>query len=322
MRIIIHGVGAIGGVLATALAASGTEVIGIARGPRLEAIRNTGLTLRTPDGMTQARFNGVSHPRDIDFRDDDMILLTVKSQDTTAALEDLRAAGVTDQPIFCAQNGVANETMALRLFPNVHGINVMLPAEYREPGETIAFGTPKTGVFDIGRFPGGCDAADHAIAEALDRANIAGFPTDDVMPSKYGKLLLNLGNIVEAALGRGTDTAEITKALRAEGRAVLDAAGIRYTEVDSKDPRRGTLLNIVEIDGVTRIGSSSSQSLARGAGRIETDFLNGEIALLARLHGVPAPANTYAARLASELARDNARPGSVTPEDFAKGIGL
>ncbi len=322
MRIIIHGVGAVGGVLATALAATGAEVIGIARGDRLAAIQKTGLTLRSPEGETFARFTGAASPAEIEFRDDDMILLTVKSQDSAAALDDLRAAGVTDQPIFCAQNSVANEDMALRLFPNVHGINVMMPTEYRTPGETLVFGKPKHGIFDIGRYPHGSDAADHALADALEAADVACFVTDDVMACKYGKLLVNLGNIVEAALGRGTDAGEILETLRAEGRAVLDAAGISYADVGGNDPRRESLLNIVEIEGITRIGSSSSQSLARGAGRIETDYLNGEIALIARRIGIAAPANSFAARLAARLARGGAAPGSVTQDEFARGIGL
>ena len=33
------------------------------------------------------------------------------------------------------------------------------------------------------------------------------------------------------------------------------------------------------------------QSLARGHGALETDYLNGEIALLGRLHGVATPVN-------------------------------
>lgn len=322
MRIIVQGVGAIGGVIATALAATGSEVVGIARGARLEAIRRGGPVLRTPDRTIEARIEGVADPAEIAFREDDVVVLAVKSQDTAAALDGLRAAGVVEQPIFCAQNGVANEVMALRLFPNVHGINVMLPAEYQEPGETLGFGTPKLGIFDIGRFPGGADEADHRLAEALDRAGIASFVTDDVMARKYGKLIVNLGNIVEAAAGRGTEAAEITDALRDEGRAVLDAAGIAHVQVGGADPRRDALLKTVEIDGVGRIGSSSSQSLARGTGRIETDYLNGEIALLARLHGIRAQANERAARLAARLARDGVQPGSMTAAEFAREIGL
>ncbi len=49
MRIIVYGVGAIGGVLAGALARSGAEVIGIARGRMLEAVQQKGLRLMSPD---------------------------------------------------------------------------------------------------------------------------------------------------------------------------------------------------------------------------------------------------------------------------------
>ena len=46
-----------------------------------------------------------------------------------------------------------------------------------------------------------------------------------------------------------------------------------------------------DIGGRRRGGGSSWQSLARGTGTIETDYLNGEIVLLGRLHGVPTPVN-------------------------------
>ncbi|MFL4997556.1 MAG: ketopantoate reductase family protein, partial [Microvirga sp.] len=46
MRIIVYGVGAIGGTVAAALALSGQEVIGIARGAHLKAIQSDGLLLR------------------------------------------------------------------------------------------------------------------------------------------------------------------------------------------------------------------------------------------------------------------------------------
>jgi len=321
MRFIIYGVGAVGGVVAGALSLSGAEVIGIARGTRLAAIRDKGMVLRSPTGNSTARFDCVGSPSEIEFAPDDMILLTVKGQDTAAAHDALRHAGVEDQPIFCVQNGVANETKALRFFPNVHGVNVMLPCEYMHPGSTIAFGTPNYGVFDIGRFPHGSDSTDAALAAALTRAGIAGFPAMDVMAFKYGKLILNLGNIVEAALGRDVETADLARVLRDEGRALLDRLEIPCADVGTKDPRR-ELMQMGEVDGVTRVGSSSTQSLARGAGSIETDYLNGEIVLLGRLNGIETPANLYATKLGARLARDRSPPGTVTRQEFARGIGL
>lgn len=318
MRIVVLGVGAIGGTVAAALALSGQEVVGIARGAQLDAIRAGGLRLRTPGGDAVARFDCVGAPGTIAFRDDDAILLTVKTQDTPAALADLRAAGVAEQPLFCAQNGVTNERLALRLFPNVHGITVMMPATFLVPGEVAAPSTPRHGVFEIGRYPAGSDADDARMAAALERANVGGFVSDAVMESKYGKLLLNLRNMLEAALGPEADTDPFMPPLVAEAEAVFAAAGIRWREVGGDDPRRA-LMRQAPIPGLSRSGGSSTQSLARGTGSIETDWLNGEIVLLGRLHGVPTPANAWIAGLGARLVAAGLRPGAVTPEEIAAG---
>ena len=58
--------------------------------------------------------------------------------------------------------------------------------------------------------------------------------------------------------------------------------------------RRGDAVQVRPARGTApdaRRGSSTWQSLARGAGGIEVDYLNGEIGLLGRLHGVPTPVN-------------------------------
>jgi 2-dehydropantoate 2-reductase len=49
----------------------------------------------------------------------------------------------------------------------------------------------------------------------------------------------------------------------------------------------------------------------RGTGSIETDFLNGEIVLLGRLHGVPTPVNAAVQALANRIARERLAPGSL-----------
>jgi ketopantoate reductase len=56
-------------------------------------------------------------PTEIEIRSDDAILLTMKTQHTLAALERLRAAGVREQPIFCVQNGIANERLCAPPLP-------------------------------------------------------------------------------------------------------------------------------------------------------------------------------------------------------------
>ena len=57
-----------------------------------------------------------------------------------------------------------------------------------------------------------------------------------------------------------------------------------------------------------------------GSGSIEADYLNGEISLLGRLHGVPTPANDVLQRLANEFARDRRPPGSLPLPDLIAAI--
>ena len=321
MRFIIYGVGAIGGTIAAALTLAGREVAGIARGKMLDAIQANGLLFRTPGGEHRVQFPCHAGPEEIAFQPDDVVILTMKGQDTHEALLALRAAGVTTQAVVCGQNGVANERDALRLFPNVYGMTVMLPGDYTQPGEVNCFGGPKYGMFDLGRYPAGADATGEAIAEHLQAANFAVFVQDEVMRSKHGKLLENLGNVLDAALGRASDFQDIADRARDEGRAVYRAAGIAWTEIDRNEPRRKGLFELRDVPGASRTGSSSAQSLKRGSGSIETDYLNGEIVLLGRLHGVPTPVNAGLVALGQRLIANRLAPGAVSRGEVAALLG-
>lgn len=312
MRFIIYGTGAIGGTLAARLFLCGYETIAIARGRQLAAIQQNGLRLRTPETDEVAKLACVSGPHEIIWQPDDVIILTMKGQDTWAALESMRDAGVDQQAIICAQNGVDNERQALRLFPNVYGCTVMMPAAYIVPGEVNAFGTPRHGLFDLGRYPSGTDAAVTQICDAFNASGFDFVVHEQVMRSKYGKLLGNTANAADAALGDTPARKDMAKKAHDECKTVFAAAGIAYDDLSSADPLRKQLLKEEPIKGADRIGSSSAQSLARGVGSIETDYLNGEVVLLARLHNVEAPVNEMLCRLARIMLDENLRPGSVT----------
>ncbi|MBN7784516.1 ketopantoate reductase family protein [Ponticoccus gilvus] len=321
MRFIVYGVGAVGGVVAAALARSGQEVLGIARGAQLETIRAHGLRLKTPEIDETHSLDCVGAPAGIAFGPDDAILMCMKTQHAEAALDALVAAGVRDQPVFCLQNGVENERRALRRFANVHGVTVMLPATFLQPGKVVCHARPRFGIFDVGRYPGGTDAADAAFCAAMTRANFAAYPQPEVMRSKYGKLLMNLGNIVMASLGPGTEDGGLRDQLKAEAQAVLSAAGIGVDDVGRDDPRRAEHLDVTDVPGEPPLGGSTAQSLQRGTGSVETDFLNGEIVLLGRLHGIPTPANAAMLDLAARMLREDLRPGALTAADLRALIG-
>lgn len=319
MRVIVYGVGAIGGGIAARLALAGKNVIGIARGPQLKAIRSDGLLLKTPDGEYRARFAVAADPEEISFGSDDVIFLCMKTQDTVEALQRLRAAGVTDQAIVCAQNGVTNERFALRRFPNVYAMTVMMPTSYVAAGEILAYGTPHSGLFDLGRYPLGIDAQVTAIAATLTDAGFVVRADPDVMRSKYGKLLTNLNNIVDAALVPG-EHSRYRDAARNEARAVFRAAGIAFAEAGEDAADRDALMHRAPIPGTSRTGSSTAQSLVRDTGSIETDYLNGEIVLLGRLFDTPVPVNAYFARLAQRLVGEGLKPGAIEPGEVESAL--
>ena len=321
MRIIVVGAGAVGGVVAANLAIAGTPVVAVARGDHGRVMRESGLRYESPTGTRIVELPVAASVGEIDVTDDDVFMLGVKSQDTAGVLSDLRAVGVTDQPIVCLQNGVDNERQALRLFPNVYGICVMLPADHLAPGVVRVWTAPSSGLLDVGRYPHGVDDLTVQLATTLEAATFGSIPRDDIMSWKYRKLLMNLGNAVEAVCGRSGFGGRLGEMVRAEGDAVLAAAGITVTSTEDELARRGNALQIQPVgDQQHRPGGSSWQSLQRGTGTIETDYLTGEIVMLGRLHGVPTPANTTLQHLAAEMARTGEPPASRSVDDVLDSI--
>ncbi len=311
MRLVVHGAGGIGGVIVPRLHQSGHDVVAIARGAHLERWRADGLRLQTPDEDVVLDVHVVGHPDELTLGADDVVLLTMKSQDTVAAIADLPP----DVAIVCVQNGVANEREALRRFERVYGVCVMCPTSFVEPGVVQAQSAPITGLLDIGRYPDGIDDTAEAVAAALRASTFESEPRPDIMRWKHAKLLMNLGNAVQALCEPG-GTKELHDRLRAEALAAYAAAGVAYASDEEDRARRGDLLTTRPIDGAMRGGGSTWQSFARGTGSIETDHLNGEIVLLGRLHGVPTPANALVQRLANDAARRRLPPGSMTAAEI------
>ncbi|MFD0331189.1 hypothetical protein ACFQZC_31175 [Streptacidiphilus monticola] len=70
---------------------------------------------------------------------------------------------------------------------------------------------------------------------------------------------------------------------------MLTAAGIDWATDEERMAVQADRMDVRPIPGYGRVGGSTWQSLSRGTGSVEADHLNGEIALLARLHGTVAP---------------------------------
>jgi 2-dehydropantoate 2-reductase len=306
----------VGGVIGARLHQAGHDVVLVARGSHHDAIRGRGLRLEWPDGGETMEIPVVDHPARLEFGPDDVVLLAVKSQDTSGCVEALAGAASPSVPVVCVQNGVDNERLLLRHRPNVYGVCVMCPTGHLEPGVVVAYSAPISGLLDVGRYPSGADDTSEEVAAAFRSATFESESRPDIMRWKYGKLLMNLGNAVEAVCGPEARAGEVTRRAREEGVACLRAAGIEFVGEEEDRARRGDRLSLRRVGGERRGGGSSWQSLARGTGHIETDYLNGEIVLLGRVHGVPTPVNELLQGLAADLARRGAPPASISPDQL------
>src|SRR6266699_1356364 len=297
MRYIVIGAGAIGGTIGGRLAA--------------------------PGGMSTLDIPAVAGPGELGLREDDVLLLATKTQDAEPLLTEWAwqpvhngTVAADSLPVVCAQNGVASQRIALRRFRHVYGMCVWLPATHLEPGVVGAYGAPMTGLLHLGRYPSGTDATAGQIGADLAGSGFLAPVVADVMRWKYGKLLANLSNAIEAVCGHDARlyATELRRRVTAEGRAVLDAAGLAYARERESAELRADHVQILPVSGAEWAGGSSWQSLTRGTGSIEADFLNGEIVLMARERGMPVPVNEVLQRLANQAARDRRAPGSATPD--------
>jgi 2-dehydropantoate 2-reductase len=301
-------------------------------------LHERGLRLELPDRTLTLPVPAVDGPGALRARPDDVLVLAVKTQDTAAVLarwdgygagtgtgaeSGSAGSGGGGPAVVCAQNGVENERLALRRFADVHAMCVWLPCSYLEPGVVQAPCAPLTGILHLGRFPSGADDTTRRIAADLTGSGFDAPVSDDVMAWKYAKLLSNLGNALEAVagpIGEGP-LFELYSRARAEGAAVLEAAGIPCVSEAEQARVRGDRVEVQSLNGAVRGGGSSWQSLTRGTGSIEADYLNGEIVLLGRRHGVPTPVNEALRRTANSFARDGRRPGDLTADELAALVG-
>ena len=318
MRFIVYGAGAVGGVVAARLHLGGEDVQVVARGAHLEAIRRDGLRLVTADDETVVPLPAAERLADLDVGSDTAVLVAVKSHQTAAVMHDVARSTPADVTLVSAQNGVANEAVLLRCRANVVGMVVMLPASHLEPGVVLQGSSNKPGLLDVGAFPTGLSGRAEAVAAGLRAGGFESVVRPDIMAWKHRKLMMNLGNAAGAACAPGPERDELVERAQAEGEAVLGAAGIPVVSEAEDTERRGDLLDTSRMR--ERGGGSTWQSLRRGTGDVEVDYLNGEVSLLGRLHGVPTPVNDLLRDAAWRVAAARQEPGSLSAADLLEEL--
>jgi 2-dehydropantoate 2-reductase len=283
LNVVVMGAGAVGGYFGARLLCAGQRVTFVARGAHLQALQRQGLRVRsTVHGELTLRVHAVERPSA--SAPADLVLLTVKTYDTEAALELARPVVGPATAVLSLQNGVeAPERITARLGPgHALGGAAWVFATVEAPG-TIShrFG----GRVALGELDGRLTARVERIRQAFIAAGIPTEVAPDIRRVLWEKYLFICAQAGVTALTRCPtsviravpETWRLYRGLLEELFRVARAAGIPLAE--------GVVDEIMH--AATALAPETTSSLAH-------DLAHGRRLELETLHG-------YAVRLAERL---------------------
>ena len=298
MRIVMLGAGGVGGYFGAKLARAGEDVTFLARGAHLAAIRRDGLRVRSRiDGEWTVKAEAVD---DLTGRPPaDVVFLTVKAQDTEAALERARPVVGPETAVLSLQNGVQSAELIDRVLGAGHALGgvAYVFAGIETPG-VIAhhfLGRIALGELDGRRTP--------RVERVLASLTAAGIPADlvpDIRRVLWEKYLLicaqagmsTLARVPAGVLRAHPPTWAMYRTLLEECAAVGRKEGIALAS-DAVD-------TVMKAAAALDAGALSSMYHDLVHGRpLELEALHGHLVRLGTRHGVPTPmaSAVYAALL-------------------------
>ncbi len=324
-RYVVIGAGAVGVTFAAELRHAGREVVLVGRRRQADVITAGQLRYVTPDGVRNIDVPAAASSAEVELDLHDVLVLATKSGDAEAALADWAARPVGRAghragdvlPVLTVQNGLDAERSALRRFATVVGAVLWLPSTYLADDEVVAPAAPAVGALWLGSYPDA--AATPAIARIADDLRAARFEVqvvDDLSRWKAAKLLGSSTFVLDALYASGPHRDRVAALVHAETEAVLAAAGLAIADTATESTAALDRFVVRRIAGYERPGNSTWQSLARGR-PLETDYLNGEVVLLARLYGRRAPINAALQARAARALADGTAPGTLDADDLA-----
>jgi 2-dehydropantoate 2-reductase len=289
VHIVVMGSGGVGGYFGAKLQRAGERVTLVARGPHLDAIRRSGLAIRSAaEGDTVVRPSVVERLEGVERAD--AVLFCVKSFDTDEAAARLWSILGSDTPVLSLQNGVDNEEK----------IDAQLGAGRAMGGVAQVFATIEApgvirhqaaGRIIFGELDGSESARAEQLRDAFARAEIPVELSRGIRRALWEKYLLicavgGTTAVTRETLGVVRDTPATWRLFRAiveEVTAVARAAGVDLPD----DAVEQTMKFAATIPPGNR--ASLAQDLLQGR-RLELEALHGYATRLGERLGVPTPA--------------------------------
>lgn len=289
MKIAVIGAGAVGGYFGAMLAKSANDVYFVARGEHLRAIREKGLRIKSYKGDFGLEVKAGDSPAE--FGAADLVLVCVKSYDTSSAIELMRPLVSESAGIISLQNGVENEDLLSMAFgpEKVLGGVAYIGSKVAEPG---AIQHSAGGKISIGELDGRQTRRLNQLQEVFTRAGIPCDVSADIRKELWAKLLWNAAFCAIAAFTRETckniidfpPTRKLAVEIMEEVCAVARSKGIEIGEKEI-----GAALDLSERLG--QFKPSLLQDLEAGK-RLEYDAFNGAVLRMAAQASVQVPLNS------------------------------
>lgn len=316
LRVAIFGAGSIGGYVGGHLVAAGAEVIFIGRDRFQREIKAQGLTLTHWSRQTiTLAADAIRFETDPSaLSEADVILVTVKSQDSAKAGQAITRYAKLDALIISLQNGLGNVAILKEAAPTpaVQGRAVLGRAIL---GGVVPFNVTKTGPAQLHCGTEGDltieDSDDARLTELHTLFKISALGcelTPDILAVQWGKLLVNLNNGLNVLHGgplkTGLIQADYRKALASsieEALQLVTASGVTPAKFGKASPtgmikmlRLPNLFYKILMDRVVKIDATARSSMLDDLelGRpTEIDYLQGAVVDLAASIGRDAPVN-------------------------------
>jgi 2-dehydropantoate 2-reductase len=315
VRFAIVGAGATGGYLGAHLARSGVEVVLVARGAHLEAMRTRGLTVREAGEEFTVAPN-VSDDLAAGVGAADCVFVTLKAHQLPAVAASIGAALRPGAFIVSAQNGIPWWYFPDRSLESVDpGGTVLRAIPYDRVVGCVVYPATRLSApgvvehvegtrFSIGEPAGPASERAEAVVAALRAAGLKSSYNPRIRNEIWLKLIGNATLNPVAALTRATlvevvrspETGPLVRELMEEAAAVARASG---AELEASIERR--------LEGAARVGDhkpSTLQDLEAGK-PLELDALSGAVVELAAIYGVAVPRLAAVHGLAKLLDRIN-----------------
>jgi 2-dehydropantoate 2-reductase len=305
VRTAILGAGATGGFLGARLAKSGADVVLIARGPHLQAMRESGLRLLEPGGESTVRVEATDDLAVV--RDADFVFVTLKAHSLPAIADRLAASLGAGTVVVSAQNGIpwwyfqrhGGELEGTHLETVDPGGMIGRTIDPKRVIACIVY--PATSVegpgvvrhvegerFSLGELDGSQTDRIAALSGVLISAGLKAPVQPRIRQELWVKLMGNavfnpLSALTRASLGAMAESpvlAPVVRAAMEEVDAVADRLGIAIpVSIDQR------------IRGAARVGNHKTSMLQDlESGRpMEIDAITGSVVELAGRLGVPVP---------------------------------